>query len=125
VHQTIVEVLKYVDTKLAEAQQAVKDLTRVRDILTGGSSGENESGPTIPNPPPKLTTRKRAPKGSIRDKVLACFRRDFLAVRDVAQETGLDNRQVRGVLTAPDLKASFQRREVDGLTHYKYIEKAQ
>jgi hypothetical protein len=47
--------------------------------------------------------------GSIRDRVLA-IAKDWVAVDGVVQLTGLEPRQVRGVLLAPGLKDRIERR---------------
>lgn len=63
--------------------------------------------------------RKRKSSGSIRDKVLDAIR-DWATTDDVMTATGLKKRQVRGVLNAPGLGHSIERRDVDGKREYRY-----
>lgn len=114
-HQTVLDVLEYIDGKLDEAKQAVADLTKMRTMLTTPESDRNSR--------PATSKKRQLPKGSIRERVLHVLRKDYTAVADAVANTGLQTRQVRGVITAPDVKDHIRRRkESDGTTLYKFVE---
>lgn len=105
-----------IETKHAEALHALETLRVYLDA------------PSLPEHKPpagqQASTGKRAlqpPKGSIRERVLSILSQDYVPVRRVVENTGLATKQVRGVLTAQDVKDNIARKEVNGLTYYKYV----
>ena len=60
------------------------------------------------------------PTGSIRDKVVKALSGAARTIRDVADETKLAPKQIRGVVGAPDLKEFFGSEERDGVMYYRY-----
>lgn len=71
----------------------------------------------------KLPGKKRSPRagtGKIRKAVLKAFAQDFASIQMVSDQTKLKRGQVRGVISAPALKSSFSKKEVDGVMHYKF-----
>ena len=108
----IVEQLRRsIEAKHAEAIRALETLAGYLDEPVAQGNGRE--------PAP----RKRAPRegtGQIRNAVLAAFQREYLSVEMAAKETGLEPRQVRGVLSAPALADRFTKRSVEGAKQYKY-----
>lgn len=73
---------------------------------------------------PKLASDRLAQSPnhrSIRERVLEQIREQARSVRDIETATGLTKRQVRGVISAPDLKDRIDRRTQDGIVEYRYI----
>jgi len=100
-----------IDAKYAEARRALDTLQSYLEEPAPSVDGQSV--------PPK----KRAPRagtGKIRNTVLAAFRQDFLSVQTVVAQTKLTIRQVRGVISAPGLTDKFARKQIEGVTHYKY-----
>jgi len=58
---------------------------------------------------------------SIRERVLEQIREQSRSVRDIEATTGLTKRQVRGVISAPDLKDRIERTSHNGTVHYRYV----
>ena len=108
-HPIIEQLRQAVNAKHQAALQAVELLAGYFDEPLPKNNGE----------PPK----KHAPRegtGQIRNTVLAAFRREYLSVEMAAKETGLELRQVRGVLSAPTLADKFDKKTVSGVKQYKY-----
>ncbi len=81
----------------------------------------------IPQPElSRLLEGREAPKlrgrpANNRSKVFTSTIKRWIAVADIAAETGLTKKQIRGVLDAPDSKNKFKRKvQSDGLTLYHY-----
>jgi len=107
----IVEQLRRsIDAKHAEALRAL-------EMLAGYLNEPVALGNGTPDIPKKHAPR--AGTGKIRNAVLAAFRQDFLSVEAAAKQTGRTPSQVRGVLSAPSLKNSFAKKEIDAVMHYK------
>ena len=58
---------------------------------------------------------------SIREQVVEQICEQSKSVRDIETVTGLTKRQVRGVLSAPDLKDRIDRTIQSGTVHYRYV----
>lgn len=69
--------------------------------------GEDEAGPGQPS------------GESIRAKVVSVIRGEWGTVNLIAQMTGLSIKQVRGVINAPHLIGTFEKRETNGTMEYK------
>lgn len=113
--QLIKQLRRTIDAKHVEALHALETLA---DYL--------EESVTLANGHHKAQKKRppRAGTGKIRNAVLSVFRQDYCSVRAVAEKTGFEVRQVRGVVNAPALKAKFSRKEVGDVMHYKYKEEA-
>jgi hypothetical protein len=57
--------------------------------------------------------------GTIRDRVRHATTGKFASVTEIAEESGLEIRQVRGVVNAPD--AEFERQRSDGIQRYQFV----
>ena len=110
------ELRKAIDAKHAEAIAALS-------VLRSYIADETEA------PARKLTELSKSPKqpalaggGRIRDQVLGVLRTGFFPAQAVVEKTGLTMRQVRGVITAPDMKENMERRLSNGVKEYHYKE---
>ena len=64
---------------------------------------------------------QEADRATIRERVLEQIRDQARSVREIEANTGLTKRQVRGVISAPDLKNRIERTVRHGVTHYRYV----
>ena len=108
------ELRNAIDTKYAEAVAALS-------VLRNYIADESESPPRKPAEPSKPSKPPTlAGGGRIRDQVLGVLRTGFFPAQHVVKQTGLTMRQVRGVITAPDMKGSMERRTANGVKEYHY-----
>jgi hypothetical protein len=101
-----------IDAKHAEAIRALQVL---ESYLNDAPSAMD-----VPQRSPASVARRQEPVGSIRERVLSIIASDWAGVPSMAKKLGLDGKQVRGVVLAPDLKDKIQRRESNGITEYRY-----
>jgi predicted Rossmann fold nucleotide-binding protein DprA/Smf involved in DNA uptake len=99
---------RQIEAKHKEALQALEVLERYFE--DGATAQENGDKPKA---------KRRAGNGSNRDKVLAIVDHEFASVGEISKRTGLDAKQVRGVLNAPGLKGHFDKQEADGELQYR------
>ena len=103
---------KAIDDKHQEALQA---LAAIRCYLEQPSLCHTGTEGSSEEPAPKGNGR------SIREQVLEQIREQSRSVRDIETVTGLTKRQVRGVISAPDLKDRIERTAHSGTVQYRYI----
>jgi hypothetical protein len=100
--------------KIQETRKLLEALELLAQHYKAGSHSPLQSVQSNGKRPPV------PPVGSIRDRVLK-ETTDYVTVKHIADKTGLDMRQVRGVITAPDLKEHFEKRDNhEGVTEYRF-----
>ena len=109
---------KTIDEKHSEALKALETLKAYFAETPAGvnvqSTGRKQPKKAEKRQPPRAGT------GKIRPKVLGLMRDKFVSIKEVAGPTGLTTAQVRGVVLSPALKANFEKKEIDGVMHYRY-----
>ena len=70
-------------------------------------------------PPKARRTRKKAASQSYRDQVSAVVQDAFCSVDDIVTATGLEKKQVRGVLYSPTLGKLYQRKDTPNGKSFK------
>jgi hypothetical protein len=100
----------------AEHEEAIKALDKLAAYLNRtGANG------TLPATASVSGTRRRKTRtGSIRERVFAVIGSRWATVEMLVEQTGLDIRQVRGVLNAPALIGKIEKRDAgDGKKEYR------
>ena len=116
---SIVEDLRRViNTKHTDALRALDTIASYLEEPVARATNNAVATRKTKRKPPKAAPR--AGTGKIRPKVLAALSGDFRPIKEVANETKLKPLQIRGVVLAPGLKDRFDKKEVDGIMHYKY-----
>jgi hypothetical protein len=104
--------------KALEALQVLTDYLDDPSLLNGTSTAiDNTPAPA----PAQLPVRRRGRNagGSFRSRVLAVITTEWATIGAVAERTGLEVRQVRGVISAPSLARMLERRNsVNGLEYH-------
>jgi hypothetical protein len=85
-----------------------------KDSTTIGAAAHGNNG--------RASAASTAGTGSFRDKVVAVISKQWASAQQVVAETGLDIRQVRGVINAPGLSDRIERRNADGVKEYHWKE---
>jgi len=103
--------------------RAIKALEEIEAYLTEVSEEGSVEQTTKRLPVPRMTPvprRKPSRSGtSIREKVFSIISNDWATVSRICEQTGLDYKQVRGVLHAPVVKDNVEKREAGDVTEYK------
>ena len=99
-------------------QRALQSLHEIEGYLA-------ESNGQVPQPtvltPAKQSKRKR--EGSMRARVLEVIRSDWASVNQIKEKTGLEHKQVRGVINAPTL--NVEHRDTEGERQYRLKQQAE
>ena len=104
--------------ELSEALKAIETLERVYPgfKLVLPSASESQA-------PEKKRPARKVNGAPIRDRVTSVASGRPKSLAEIVDATGLDKKQVRGCLNAPDMKDKFERTELDdGSKLYQYIE---
>lgn len=110
---SIEQLRERIDAKHAAAIQALDTLASYLDeVPESRVAHATTQGPARPLSPPP---------GSIRAKVLEIISGHWVTVPEIEHRTGLTTRQIRGVLTAPDVTNVIERRDPPGgQRQYRY-----
>jgi hypothetical protein len=114
-----------IEAKHAKALQALKELEDYLDDPdlpqpnSAAKEVENHFDPGLLFPQERHRRKRRLREDSFRARVIKIITAAWATVNQIAEQTGLEVKQVRGVINAPDMSSRLERRPSEsGDTEY-------
>jgi hypothetical protein len=119
-HPLVAQLRQLIDRKHHEALDALGRIAAYLSELPAAlpAAALSSVGNGTPNSGGVNGAFRRPKEPTFRDQVLSFIADDPKTVDEIVEKTGLTVRQIRGVLSAPDLRDYVQTNRYDGKAHY-------